>query len=232
MADLNAPQRWVDRSEPGLPSELLEGLRGCAEDGPSDAQRARMQESLLRRVGGAAPAAGSSALLKLAALTVVAGLVAGGLWWLEGQPTPAPSALASVPAPSAAHVPEPAPEASASLPPAEPTGAPAAAPSARTKAVARAGKGAPPADAAGELELLKRARRALGSAPERSLELASEHARTYGEGRFAQERELLALEALVRLQRVDEARRRAARFAARYPGSAHLPRLDVLVGPR
>lgn len=231
MADVKAPQRWLDRAEPGLPSELLEGLRGCAEDGPSDAQRAHMQESLLRGVAGAAPAAGS-ALLKLAALTVVAGLAAGGLWWWRARP--APPALVSLPTAQAPSMPEPASAAPPSAPP-EPSnthGAAADAPSARAKAVPRVARIAPRADAAGELELLKRARRALTSTPERSLELASEHARTFGEGSFGQERELLAVEALVKLQRLDEARRRAARFAARYPGSAHLPRLDVLVGPR
>jgi hypothetical protein len=44
---------------------------------------------------------------------------------------------------------------------------------------------------------------------------------------LAQEREVIAIEALKRLGRSDEAARRAADFARRYPGSAYRKKLDT-----
>jgi hypothetical protein len=249
MAELETPPRWLDQ-DAELPRELLEGLRGCAEDAPSSVQRARMQENLLRGVASATSPAGN-ALVKLGAFSLVVGCTLGALWWWNARwpagPAPAGPArpLASeaapaVPAPAATAAPSAEPEtlmpasADASLEPVAPdlTARPPAASPHLKAGRAPAGKPPPHVDAAGELELLTRARRALGSAPERSLALVAEHARTYHEGTFAQERELLGIEALVKLQRMDEARLRAARFARRYPRSAHLPRLDVLVGPQ
>jgi hypothetical protein len=47
---------------------------------------------------------------------------------------------------------------------------------------------------------------------------------------LAQEREVIAVEALEKLGRTAEADRRAQAFARAYPGSSHLPRLSTLVG--
>jgi hypothetical protein len=240
MAELETPRRWLEEGTADLPRELLDGLHDCAQSGPSRAQQLRMQESLLRGIASAAPAA-SGALLKLGLLSLVAGCTLGALWWWRDARTPGPAPASAL---SAAAGGEPAPEAEPAAAAPEPAApAPAlerattrehraAVRSMRPKSGGRAATTALREDAAGELELLTRARRALGSAPERSLELAAEHARTYGEGTFAQERELLGIEALVKLGRMEEARRRAARFAVRYRDSAHLPRLDVLVGPQ
>ena len=61
-----------------------------------------------------------------------------------------------------------------------------------------------------ELLLLERSRAALDAEPRLALELAETHARSYPSGVFAQERELLAIEALLKLKRKAEARERAA----------------------
>jgi hypothetical protein len=82
-----------------------------------------------------------------------------------------------------------------------------------------------------EVRLLERAQDALRSrSPSEALALADEHARRFPQGILVQEREVIAVEALVKAGRRDEAKARAARFRARFPGSSHTRRLDALVG--
>lgn len=88
---------------------------------------------------------------------------------------------------------------------------------------------APVADAETEIQLLQRAQDALGSDPARALDLASRHAARFPSGSLSQEREVIAIDALVRLGRRDEARARAAAFAERLPSSAHRARIEALV---
>jgi hypothetical protein len=85
----------------------------------------------------------------------------------------------------------------------------------------------PPPDT--EVHLLQRAQEALGSDPRAALSVAEEHRRFYPDGDFAQERERIAIEALVELGRVARAKSRAARFREKFPGSAHLDRILSIV---
>lgn len=81
-----------------------------------------------------------------------------------------------------------------------------------------------------EMTLLGSAQAALSGAPAEALARCEEHARTYPGGAFADEREVLAVDALIRLGRRSEAEARAARFRVAHPGSAYLRRLDTLLG--
>jgi hypothetical protein len=83
-----------------------------------------------------------------------------------------------------------------------------------------------------ELVLLEKARRALATDPASALAITDEHVKRFARPSFAQERERLAIDALVRQRRVTEAQQRAARFEATYPGSPHLTRVQALVAPR
>ncbi|MDD9933104.1 MAG: hypothetical protein OXT09_05850 [Myxococcales bacterium] len=96
---------------------------------------------------------------------------------------------------------------------------------------ARALPGEPPTvlDPETELELLRRAQRALGRSPSRALALARRHARDYPSGVFAQEREVVAIEAQLKLRRSGVALERAQRFVERFPHSPHLHRVQALV---
>jgi len=85
-------------------------------------------------------------------------------------------------------------------------------------------------EAPSELELLQRARVALRSDPRRALELATEQARAYPSGEFVQEREVIAVEALARLGRPDEARERARAVVAQFPRTPYVDRLELAVG--
>jgi hypothetical protein len=77
--------------------------------------------------------------------------------------------------------------------------------------------------------LLERAQRVLRSDPAAALALAESHRARFERGSLAQEREMLAIEALLRLERRAQAERRARVFAQRYPQSSHGPRLRDLL---
>jgi hypothetical protein len=207
--------------------------------------------------GTAAPAPSilSGVVVGAALGAVVSG---AGLYWdvQRAAPAPAPSVVASPMSPQA-----PEPPRALSNPPRAPApravveGAPpAAAPSrgASTPALA-SGQAAPdeaPAsedagvkpsalpDVAGgakdertEAELLESARNRLSASPGEALSLTQEHAARFPRGVLSQEREVLAIRALLALGRADEARARRDRFAAAYPGSAHNRLLATLFAP-
>ncbi|NOU32683.1 MAG: hypothetical protein HOO96_32665, partial [Polyangiaceae bacterium] len=84
-----------------------------------------------------------------------------------------------------------------------------------------------PAEA--EATMLARAYEELRhGSPQRAVALAGEHARAYPHGFFAQEREMIAIEALVKLGDRAGASARAAAFRKAYPKSSHLSRLATL----
>jgi hypothetical protein len=87
-------------------------------------------------------------------------------------------------------------------------------------------------DAVGELELLMRARRVVKANPARALDLADEHASQFPDGAFGQEREVIAIDALARLGRIDAAAARADRFRQSHPGSAYIARIDEILRRR
>lgn len=86
-------------------------------------------------------------------------------------------------------------------------------------------------DPAAEAALLRRAQTELRTDPQRALATCDAHARQFRPATLAQEREVVAIDALVRLGRHDEAKARAARFFSTFPGSGHRPRIEALVGP-
>lgn len=139
----------------------------------------------------------------------------------------------AAPADAAASSAEPAPRAASPTPSSAPTAITAAA-GASPDLAAGSPQGTfaaepPTVDSETDIQLLHRAQDALGGAPSRALDLVSRHAARFPGSALGQEREVLAIDALVRLGRVSEARARAAAFAARFPTSAHLPRLEALV---
>jgi hypothetical protein len=93
-----------------------------------------------------------------------------------------------------------------------------------------AAESAAPSDPEAELALLRRALAALQAHPKQSLDLVAEHERLYAQGIFGQEREVIAIDALLALQQTSAAEARARAFLARYPRSAHAPRIRTLLG--
>lgn len=106
------------------------------------------------------------------------------------------------------------------------------APPTRSSSVAhpRASTSAVPSDDPdAEVKLLQRAQALLQNEPTQTLALCAEHARRFPGGLLAEEREVLAIEALMGTGHADEARARADRFAAAYPSSTHLQRIHTVL---
>lgn len=170
-------------------------------------------------------AAKSATLLKLiGTVTAVAGVGAATVWGVtrgddapEVRPRPAVVAKPA-PAPEAPRV-DPAPPVVAQAPPesVEEEPAPSVAPRPR------------PQPALSEAELLQAAQSALRTNPRRALALVREHQRRFPRGALAQEREVIAIEALKRSGRAAEAGERAEDFKRANPNSAHRPRIDKAV---
>jgi hypothetical protein len=79
--------------------------------------------------------------------------------------------------------------------------------------------------------LLEAAQRALAGAPQQAFTLTEQHRRRFAQPQFEQEREMLAIEALLRLRRNEPAHARAVAFERRFARSSHLPRLRSLLDP-
>lgn len=108
--------------------------------------------------------------------------------------------------------------------------APSAATSARTVKSAAPSASAEDNSPSAELALLEKAQDALRSRPAEALTLTNEHARRFPKGSYAQEREVIAIEALAKTGRTAEARARADRFKRAFPGSASIRRIDAILG--
>jgi len=82
-----------------------------------------------------------------------------------------------------------------------------------------------------EVALLERANRALAKSPALALTLAEEHARRFPSSGMDQEREVIAITALVDMGRRSEAQRRAGRFYRAHAGSVYQARIDDALAP-
>jgi hypothetical protein len=71
---------------------------------------------------------------------------------------------------------------------------------------------------------------ALSTSPDSALRQADEHARLYPRGALSDDREVIAVDALARLWRLEEARARAERFRAERPRSPSVRRLERILG--
>lgn len=81
-----------------------------------------------------------------------------------------------------------------------------------------------------EFALVRHAQDALARDPTRALALAQEHARTFPNGELVQEREVIAVEALSKLERRAEAKARANALLSIHPRSPYVARLERAVG--
>jgi hypothetical protein len=226
------PVRWLE--EPGeSPAELREGIAAYAESGPSAAQQARMLAALEATLSP--PVTGAPWKLKLVGLAALT-LAGAALLSRSREPTSerlAPPVTVAAPIEAVSH--EQAEPVTEALPPPAPSEPAPKVVHAKTRvapAIAPLPAAVPAAvsaDPVAELALLSRARRVLLASPERALALTDEHARSYPQGALAEEREVLAIEALVKAGRRDEAQKRRDEFARTHPRSAHLARLGVIL---
>jgi hypothetical protein len=237
---VNEPERFRDATS-DAPEELRRLFQAGTEDVPGEAELA----SLALRLGPVFEAPPSSTPIKLstaAKVAAVSAVVVGSAVlfalnfgphgtrppdaperWTPSETPPPASAQAQPPAADATAT-SPAPDSGAVAAPTPAIEAPSSAPSSAAGARPN-GAAARPAES--EAELLERARRALASNPAQALALTEQDRTRFPAGVLAQEREVIAIEALKRLGRSDEAARRTADFARRYPGSAYRKKLDT-----
>lgn len=223
------------RDDPGTSAALRRALDAAREDVPSDAQLDALAAKLGPLLGGpggggAPPGDGGAALSGASAFggkalgglaIAAAGVAVAALVLTPDDPAPPPrrpDPVIEAPAPRVES--EPVPEGvdvPTDLEPEAPTPRPP--PRRPTFEV----------DPAAELALLRRMQDDLRTDPAAALETAREHERRFGPGTLAQEREVVAIDALDRLGRDAEARARAEAFRTRWPRSAHLRRIDVIL---
>jgi hypothetical protein len=177
--------------------------------------------------------AGAAKLAGVLAAVGAAGLLA---YFLTRPETEAPKPQAPVvSAPVADVSPDPTPATAEPAPVAKAPTSATSAPDAKAHVEAR-GTQAPSSskatDASAEAALLERAREAIATDPKRALALTREHARRFPKGILAQEREVIAIDALKRLGKGSEAESRADQFKKSYPGSAHQHGLDSATNQR
>ena len=133
----------------------------------------------------------------------------------------APTSMVSAPRPSATSS---SAKIDLSLPPASASAAPLPVPTPKATMIV-------PPNPDDELRQIQRAQDALNANdPASALSLCNDDAIIFPHGQLAQEREVIAIHALVRLGRMDEANAREKKFEKDYPGSAQIPRARQLVG--
>jgi len=239
MSEREDVVRWS--SDPRAPEGMRALLRAAnaADHGPSPAELA----SLRARMGAqlaTTTAAGKTAALVTARTIIIGMLVigagAGIVGALASRPDPqvAVPIARFVPPPPAPVPPTPpptvAPAAAVVPPPPPPPRHVAPRKRAHTEPVAAEPAPAPapaPPPRVSEVALLEQARSALrGGQAARSLALTDQHAALYADGILVEEREALAIEALLELGRRDEAAAKWSKFAAAYPHSNYQARLQ------
>jgi outer membrane biosynthesis protein TonB len=226
--NLDDPPRLTDPAS-GAPDELRSLFDAGTRDVPSAGELARLATKLGPVLGpGAGATASGGSAAGVGKLALVVGALVGGALLVSSLTREVPTNV-----PDARPLPQkevaPKPENPAKVEPPVATQAPAAeAPSAPPSTVERPVRRAEQlSNAELEVELLERARAALAGNPAHALSLTSEHKLRFPGGTLAQEREVIAIEALRRLGKNDQAALRADEFAKHYPGSAHRHKLDA-----
>lgn len=238
MSQHHEPPRLLDLD--GIPPSLAESLRTAGRDGLEDASVAQVASRVVDGIGPAgasgAGSAGAGAVAgKVAAGLAGVGLLVGGLWLGTRSDPPAepPAGPAAAAMPS-----EGAPAVVAS---GVASGVASAAASGTTKVPTASSRPAVPTVAsesmpaasslAEEHRLLRAARLALPAAPDRALALTREHERRFPRGVLAQEREVIAIQALAAIGEGEAARKKADGFEQAYPDSPHRRRVGEVVDP-
>ena len=214
--------------ESPLPEDFLRDLRSSARAAPDEASRTRIERKVRARTGGGVGGgAGTSWVMAAIALGLVAALFYVA-WPRDTVPAAPHTEIDRAPA---SRAPTPAaPRLLPSVPPTPPATPPAPAEPERARDLAPApASSARAGDLPTEIELLDAAHGTLSGSPARALGYLDRHAALYRDGLFEEEREALAIEALVRLDRVPQANLRAARFFARHPSTPHRPRLREIL---
>ena len=222
----------INRLRDGASANVKALLDSAGADEPTADELADLDQRVAPQLGGGGGGGGGGASLAkwvggVGSALVVAAVTA---WLLLSTPTPTaapppeappPKPVATAPAP-----PPPSPAADEQpKPPPEPAKAPAPPPRAT-----KAPPAAPARDAVDELALLDAAQAALQSGDVTGcLDRVAEHERDFPSGALVQEREVLAIEALLKRGDREAGEARAARFLSQFDSSVHRGRVRALL---
>ncbi|HVU51617.1 MAG TPA: hypothetical protein VHL80_13070 [Polyangia bacterium] len=212
------------------PEELRDLFRSAVKPAPPSPAVGAMLSSRIAGLAAApaAPPVLAKVLVGLLGGTLALGGVVGYRVRHVEPATPAVGAPTPVRAPSPVRASTPALIPPAVPPPPPATAAPARAAPPRLSAAPGAGDDG----LAGEERVLNEAHEALASSPRRALALARGHARRYPRGQLFAERELIEIEALVKLGRHREAEALARVLRETAPNNIYEDRLDELLRER
>ncbi len=235
--------RWT-AEDPDVPSELRELLRVNRDQLGTQRELLELKQSLSQALGPEAGLAGAAGTIKAPIAVfrwgawMAGGIVSGVAIWSITRSTPDPGSASPahrVPVESPSNAVEGAAPLTTPSPGAEPAVAPGpdlapavAEPRAAGEAAAQPERQRRPKAASSglpEAELLRKAQALLSEDPSRALALTREHEQRFQRGALAQEREVIAIEALKRLGLEQAASDRAAEFEKRYRGSVHQSRV-------
>ncbi|HEX7666805.1 MAG TPA: hypothetical protein VF407_19890 [Polyangiaceae bacterium] len=254
MTDRDPPRLSQD---PATSALLRDAIREGKNDLPDDARLAAIALKLgaIGAAGGGgagaaasagaakasvAPAAikagavktGMSALsFKIAAAAAVTAVAVGGVAVAPRVlgPKPAVTVAASTTIAPPTTTAPPATANDFALPPASASAAPLPVPT-TPSGVASTKVNAPPPHPDDELKNVAQAKAALATDPAKALAICNDDAQTFPKGQFAEDRETVAIDALVALGRVDAARARLKKFEAQFPTSPNTKRLREKLG--
>ncbi len=222
------------------PALAVEALRFARRDAPDAARLAAIEAAVLVKIApptGGGGGSGGSSLSPIAKVGAVAIATGAAVVAVVLATRTQPPSVAQEMAPEGVTASAPSTQLpSRTEPPTLSVDDLPAAP-ARPFASTRPAKASPSASAVvdpaeseqAEVALLDRAQSALSTRPADTLASCDEHARRFAAGTLVQEREVLAIDALVRLGRLADAESRAARFRETFPRSGHLRRVDALL---
>jgi len=240
------PTRWRDnRTGHTTGTEmLLRGARRPQLPGAHDLERLGAAVEMISRRPAAAPVS----WLRLSVAAIVAFSIVGGgtfVWALHARNVKRLTAAAEAEAATTARARQPTVQpvavVAAATAPATATAtgrpaAPAARPVRRDATEARVAPPPAPAEApspndmlAREVPLIDAGRSELATAPSRALAALETHRREFPHGQLAAEREFLAVQALVQMNRIGDAKKRAEELSTRYPTSSYAARASRLI---
>lgn len=242
MSTEQDPARMANSREE--PESLRSALRTAKLDGPTGTQLRHLASALAPQLGSSAGTGGAAVsapkvTFRGARWLIASGVILGGVAIvaaLRNPPASAPEPRSSAPVAQPSDTQEPpaaveAPvvESAEAQPPQAPLPEQSAG-KADVKAAAGARVKAPPVSSAptgetatkpSEATLLDAARNALHTDARRALALTAQHRELYPRGILAQEREVIAIEALRRLGQSEEAQKRNREFESSYPTTIH-----------
>ncbi|HVH46731.1 MAG TPA: hypothetical protein VM925_30525 [Labilithrix sp.] len=230
----------AERRRPAVPDEVASrllvriGASVAAGGAAASATGNAAASAKAAAAKGAAAKAAAIGLTSKAAPWIALAFVAGGGTGAAIHASFVPATVVVSPSPVASPSPAPssAPEHTVAARSAPPAASSVASAAAQPPLPASTPSLSPDLDLAAERALVERARTALArDQASAALEAVDAHAARFPRGRLSEEREAIAIQALAKIDRPLDARRRADAFRKAHPNSVFLPAIELAAPP-